>query len=94
MTVNRDMHDALPVSGYRPQSQSTIDDVNHNKATEERILRFLDRLQQDDDVDKRWLAIGRTHLEQAFMAINRALMKPNRVELPEDNQPAINEEGQ
>ena len=33
---------------------------------------------------EQWLAIGRTHLEQAFMAINRAVFQPGRVALPED----------
>jgi hypothetical protein len=38
------------------------------------------------NVDQRWLAIGRTHIEEAFMAINRAVFQPQRVKLPEDAQ--------
>lgn len=72
-------HEALPVAGYKPQSASTVDKVNVNKKIEERVLRILDDLGGDPDVDKRWLAIGRTHLEQAFMAINRSIFKPDRV---------------
>lgn len=71
----------IPVSGYKPQSQETIDLVNLNKASEETVLRALDHLATLDFVDKRWLAIGRTHLEQAYMAINRSIFKPNRVTL-------------
>lgn len=71
----------IPVSGYKPQSQETIDLVNLNKATEETALRALDHLATLDFVDKRWLAIGRTQLEQAYMAINRSIFKPNRITL-------------
>src|SRR5260370_10524118 len=74
-------HQALPVEGYKPQSQTSVDKVNQNKRLEEQVLRVLDELSLDLEVDKRWLAIGRTHLEQAFMAINRAIFKPNRVEI-------------
>lgn len=78
-------HQPLPVQGYKPQSQESVDLVNSNKVAEEEILRRLDYLAQRDDVDKRWLAIGRTHLEQAFMAINRSIFQPKRVALPNDN---------
>ena len=71
----------IPVAGYKPQSQETIDLVNKNKNIEEETLRHLDHLASLDLVDKRWLAIGRTNLEQAFMAINRSIFKPNRINL-------------
>ena len=74
-------HQALPVKGYSPQSSAKVDLVNANKLAEEVILQKLDEMTQDPEIDARWLAIGRTHLEQAFMAINRAVFKPARVEL-------------
>ncbi len=70
----------LPVAGYTPQTDDVIAAVNSNKQIEERILRLLDYL-LTTDVDQRWLAVGRTHIEQGFMAINRALFKPQRVNL-------------
>ena len=80
-----------PVSGYRPQTQQALDLVNGFKADEERLLRKLDELKTLNNgglspviADQRWLALGRTHLEQAFMAINRSVFKPTRVKLPED----------
>jgi hypothetical protein len=77
-------HQALPVEGYRPQPQAAVDLVNFHKTEEEKLLRHLDSLTQSIAIDKRWLAIGRTHLEQAFMAINRAVFKPDRAKLPDD----------
>lgn len=77
-------HKGLPVAGYRPQSDTKVQTVNEFKKTEECILRALDNLKQDTEIDQRWLAIGRTKLEEAFMAINRSVFKPDRVTLPSD----------
>lgn len=87
---------SLPVAGYKAQSQSSVDLVNANKQIEEQVLRVLDQLAAlteplDGDsivarkvVDQRWLAIGRTAIEQGFMAVNRSIFKPGRASLPED----------
>lgn len=77
-------HEGLPVAGYRPQSTGAVQYVNGNKQDEERILRKMDDLRDNGEVDQRWLAIARTQMEQAFMAFNRAIFKPDRVGLPED----------
>jgi hypothetical protein len=81
-------HTGLPVAGYRPQSTTNVDLVNINKRFEERLLRLLDDLaaldQRGGSIDHRWLNIGRTHIEQGFMAVNRAIFRPQRVKLPED----------
>lgn len=77
-------HQGLPVAGYREQSDSRVEMVNDNKKIEERALRMLDDLATLHSVDKRWLAIGRTSIEQGFMAVNRAVFQPTRVKLPED----------
>lgn len=74
-------HQTIPVAGYTNQSDKRVSQVNLNKKQEEEVLRTLDVLKGDDDVDQRWLAIGRTQLEQAFMAINRSIFKPQRVDL-------------
>lgn len=73
------MHDGLPVKGYRPQTESAVQAVNTNKELEEMVLARLDILAEAPEIDKRWLNIGRTHIEQAFMAINRAVFKPERL---------------
>lgn len=71
----------LPVAGYRDQKDEAIALVNGNKVIEEQVLRILDDLAKREDVDKRWLAIGRTSIEQGFMAVNRSIFKPERVQL-------------
>lgn len=78
-------HSGLPVKGYNPQSDDRVALVNANKEAEERVLRILDSLAKNEVVDKRWLAIGRTAIENGFMAVNRSVFQPGRASLPEDN---------
>lgn len=78
-------HEGLPVAGYRAQSQEAVDLVNAFKQDEEELLRNLDRLTGREDIDQRWLAIGRTQLEQSFMAINRSVFRPGRIALAADD---------
>ncbi|MER9178957.1 hypothetical protein [Mesorhizobium sp. M0767] len=80
------MKDGLPVAGYRPQNEEAIALVNQNKMIEEALLRQMDAMQPapNDEVEKRWLAIARTHLEIGFMALNRSIFRPSRIKLPGD----------
>jgi hypothetical protein len=79
------MQNGLPVAGYRPQSDLAVQRVNFNKHAEERLLRVLDEYAEDPAIDKRWLALARTQIENGFMALNRAIFQPGRIGLPEDN---------
>lgn len=74
-------HDGLPVLGYRPQSEDAVSLVNRNKEIEEYVLRALDDLAKNRGIDPRWYAVGRRHIEQGFMEINRAVFQPQRVKL-------------
>jgi GrpB-like predicted nucleotidyltransferase (UPF0157 family) len=74
-------HQGLPVAGYRPQEDAKVALVNANKQAEERVLRILDALAEQPETDKRWLAIGRTAIEQGFMAVNRSIFQPARIGL-------------
>lgn len=78
----------LPVQGYKPtQPQWALDLVNENKILEERILRQIDRHKElGADLDQRHVAIARTEIEKAFMALNRAVFQPQRIKLPEDGE--------
>lgn len=78
--------DGLPVPGYKPQNDKAIALVTKNKQIEEGVLRVLDLLRTDPDIDPRWLAIGRTHIEEGFMAINRSVFKPERAALPDEEK--------
>ena len=75
----------LPVPGYRPQSEEALEIVRGMKHHEEKLLRALDDLAEMEEIDKRWLATGRTDVEKGFMAINRSVFRPARVSLPGDD---------
>jgi hypothetical protein len=79
-------HDPLPVKGYRPQAADRVALVNAVKEAEERVLRLLDAMADMPDLDRRWLAIGRTDIERGFMAAVRAVFRPARVRLPGDGE--------
>lgn len=79
-------HEPLPVSGYTAQSDVKVRLVNANKETEESLLRCLDVMTGNEEINKRWLAIARTHFEQGFMAMNRAVFDPERISLPGDQE--------
>lgn len=80
-------HAGLPVAGYLKQSDMAVSLVNQNKHREERLLRIIDGLKNSQtpegesiQIDQRWLSIAQTHLEQGFMALNRAIFKPARID--------------
>lgn len=76
--------DGVKIPGYREQSQATLGVVKFHKEWEERVLRHFDWLNTHEGIDRRWLSIAKTHIEQGFMAVNRALLQPGRIDLPED----------
>ena len=88
------MHTPMPVAGYKPQSDADINTVNQLKEAEERVLRLIDALQADTGllnnparargIDQRFVALGKTHLQTAFMFLARSVFQPARIRLPED----------
>lgn len=82
---------AQQISGCRPQSEAAIGTVNAVKEIEEHVLRLVDELYEDKElaIDQRWLSIGRTQIEQGFMAVNRSIMKPQRIEIPDEDAPIV-----
>ena len=80
------MQIGLPVPGYRPQTDRAVQIVTGFKQDEEVLLRAMDRMKDDPEFDQRWLAVARTQIELGFMALNRAVFRPGRARLPEDDQ--------
>lgn len=74
--------------GYKPVSKGNQDIVKAIKEYEEQALRWMDSVgtlsPHVADVDQRWLAMARTHLQLAAMCSIRAILKPDRVRLPGD----------
>jgi hypothetical protein len=88
------MTKTIPIHGYRPITSEVATLANINKTLEELTMRQMDKLTSPDNIDlidPRLLAIARTHLQTAFMYMNRALFQPGRVEGPLDLNGAIKE---
>lgn len=78
------------ISGYRELSQEEIDLMNEIKAKGVELGRLIDKLVRDQagiascNTDMyfgcaeamRWIAVGKTHLQQGLMALTRAVAKP------------------
>lgn len=80
-------HKAPPIKGYQDIPDLKLKMVNDLKESEEMVLRRIDLLEvapEDFKVDKRWLSIARTHVQQGYMAMTRALLNPQRISLPGD----------
>lgn len=66
-----------PIQGYTPLSQAQIDLINLVKRAEQTVLQIVRDLNDDADIDPRWLAIGRADLEKGFMAVVRSIARPD-----------------
>lgn len=66
------------IKGYRELNEAEISAMNEIKAKAEEVAVLLDSIANRPVVslDGRWLSIGRTHLQQGFMALTRAVAQP------------------
>lgn len=64
------------IRGYRPLSEVEISHINAIKEVADRVGQMVEMLAVRGDVDTRWVSIGRTHLQQGFMALTRAVAQP------------------
>lgn len=75
-----------PITGYRQLDPATIAQINAFKALANDLGGAIDHLAQSvqadpttpsgQSVDPRWLSIAKTHLQQGFMALTRAIAQP------------------
>lgn len=67
------------IKGYRELTQEEIDLMNEIKEKAAEVGDLCDRLVGKDGgtaPDQRWVAIGKTDLQKGFMALTRAIAKP------------------
>jgi hypothetical protein len=67
------------IKGYRELSEAEIAAMNVAKQAEQEILTYIEEGLFDARVnpDKRWLAIAKTDLQKGFMALGRAIARPD-----------------
>ena len=65
------------ITGYRELDDAEIAKLNEIKAIAQQVGDLVDAVAGiAAGSDGRWVAIGRTHLQQGFMALARAIAKP------------------
>jgi hypothetical protein len=65
------------IAGYRELNEKEIGAINDIKHAAEQIDILIESLvARPINIDGRWLAIGKTELQQGFMALTRAVAKP------------------
>ena len=73
------MTDETPrISGYRQLSDDEVRVVNRIKALEREVGFAWQQVREDvNDVDRRWLAVARTHFQEGFSALVRSVARPD-----------------
>lgn len=64
------------IKGYRDLSQEEIDLMNEGKELSQKVGDFISKLEANESLDKRWVAIGKTDLQKGFMAAIRSIAQP------------------
>lgn len=64
------------ISGYRDLSQAEVNAMNNIKALASTVGELITELETITDIDKRWVSIAKTNLQQGFMAAVRAVAQP------------------
>jgi hypothetical protein len=65
------------IKGYRELTEQDIEQINDMKDLEQVLLTCINAMSKVQEFDQRWVSIGRTHIEQGFMALVRAIARPN-----------------
>lgn len=64
------------IKGYRDLSEAEIALMNKVKAKAAEVGELIDELTVAEGLDKRWVAIAKTELQQGFMAAVRSIAQP------------------
>lgn len=64
------------IKGYRELSQTEIDLMNEIKSKGAELGVLVDKLEQAQSCDARWIAIGKTDLQKGLMALTRSVAQP------------------
>lgn len=64
------------IKGYRDLTQEEINAMNRCKEEAIEVGLLCDRVAATPGVDQRWVAIGKTDLQKGFMALIRAIARP------------------
>lgn len=64
------------IKGYRELTQEEINLMNEVKQKGVEFGDLFEKLEKIENLDKRWLSIGKTDLQKGLMATTRAIARP------------------
>lgn len=64
------------IKGYRDLTQEEIDLMNQIKEKGAELGELVEKLEAMAELDKRWIEIGKTNLQQGLMALTRSVAQP------------------
>lgn len=65
------------ISGYRSLSDHEVALINVVKAHGTNVGWLVERVRTEPDADPRWVAIAETRMQEGFMALTRAIARPD-----------------
>ena len=65
------------IKGYRELSEVEISAMNAVKEKASEVGELIFDLEENSDLDQRWVAIAKTDLQKGFMAATRSIAKPD-----------------
>lgn len=66
----------MQIKGYRELDDSEVELINSLKLMGDAMGKVIRTMELDPSVDQRWVAIGKTHIQQGMMALVRSVAKP------------------
>ena len=64
------------IKGYRELNQEEIDAMNEVKAMGVTLGELVDKLENNKDLDQRWIESGKTDLQKGLMALTSSIARP------------------
>ena len=64
------------IKGYRELSQEEIDIMNEVKAMGIKLGELVEKLENNKDLDQRWIESGKIDLQKGLMALTRSIARP------------------
>ena len=64
------------IKGYRELNQDEIDAMNEVKAMGNKLSELVEKLENNKDLDQRWIESGKTDLQKGLMALTRSIARP------------------
>ena len=64
------------IKDYRELNQEEIDAMNEVKAMGIKLGELVEKLENNKDLDQRWIESGKTDLQKGLMALTRSIARP------------------